>query len=77
MINDISLNAEQRERLNSVLDGCFWDACFVDEKARIGISVVELIGFVLKISESGALTRRCSCAIRCSGGLIHEYAQVA
>jgi hypothetical protein len=44
MINDISLNAEQRERLNSVLDGCFWDACFVDEKARIGVSAVELIG---------------------------------
>jgi hypothetical protein len=44
MINDISLDAEQRERLNSVLEGCFWNACFVDQKARIGASFVELIG---------------------------------
>jgi hypothetical protein len=44
MINDISLEAAQRDRLNSILDGCFWNACFVDEKARIGVSVIELIG---------------------------------
>jgi hypothetical protein len=44
MTNDISLDAEQRERLNSILDGCFWDACFVDEGVRIGVAAVELIG---------------------------------
>lgn len=44
MINNLNLDAEQRDRLNSILDGCFWNACFVDEKTRVGISVIELVG---------------------------------
>jgi hypothetical protein len=44
MISNLSLDAERRDQLNSILDGCFWNACFVDEKARIGVSVVELVG---------------------------------
>jgi hypothetical protein len=40
----IDLGAEGRNRLNPILDGCFWNACFIDEQARMGIVVVELVG---------------------------------
>jgi hypothetical protein len=40
----IDLSAEGRSRLNQILDGCFWNAGFVDEQARIGIVAVELVG---------------------------------
>lgn len=43
MINNLSLDVEQRDRLNSILEGCFWNACFVDEKTRIGVSIIELV----------------------------------
>jgi len=40
----IDLSTEECSRLNRILDGCFWNAGFVDEQARIGIVAVEIIG---------------------------------
>ena len=49
----IDLSPERRGRLNSILDGCFWNACFIDEQARMGIVIVELVGVLFEGQRMG------------------------
>jgi len=44
MSETIALDTEARNRLNAILDGCFWNSCFIDSHTRVGVAVVELIG---------------------------------
>jgi hypothetical protein len=40
----IDLSSQARDRLNSMLDGCFLNACYVDRHTGLGIAVLELTG---------------------------------
>jgi hypothetical protein len=44
----VDLGERSRERLNSVLDGCFLNGCFVDRRTRVGVVALELTSVALE-----------------------------
>jgi hypothetical protein len=48
VLASLELAAQGRRRLNALLDGCFWNACYFDVEDQIGAVVVELVGVQVK-----------------------------
>lgn len=53
MSADLDLDPDQCGRLNTILDGCFWNSVLVDRSARIGVVILELVGVFFEGQPAG------------------------